>query len=138
MRHRDDREVALDVVQPDADLFGRLESYRTHVDVLTIVVAARELHRVAAERFRIFRQREHEQFRGRAHAIVVLGEAEEVELILGGIPVAANTFKAARAVVQAVREQADPRVAVCFELAAMVKSLRRRDPFALAPAFAMF
>src|SRR5579872_1549343 len=120
VRHRHDREIAFDVVQPDADLFGRFECDRTHVDVLAVVVAARELHRVAAERFGIFGQRELQQLRGRAHAIVVLGETEEEQLIIRGAPIAADAFKAPGAVVESVREQADPRVAVRLELTAVV------------------
>src|SRR5690242_13945094 len=53
-------------------------------------------------------------------ALVMLGESEEIDLGMVRAPVTADAFETAGAVVQAVREQPDLRVAVLDEVAVVV------------------
>ena len=116
-RNRVDEEAVLEVVEANADLFAGRVQKRTDVDVRLELVAAQQLEREVDQLLGRVRKRHAHDVGRAAHALVVLGRLEQVELLLLRVPVGADAFEDTGAVVQRMGHQAEPHVVVAAELA---------------------
>ena len=109
VRHRDDRQLGRQVVQTHADGLVGIEGERPDVAVLAVELGAQEIDEGVRQRLGGIGERHVEKARRLEESLEVLERAEEEELRLLGVPVAAQAGEDAGAVVQAVRQDADAR-----------------------------
>ena len=100
----------------DPDLLDRLEHERAHVGVGLVLVAPKELDSDLHELLGGVRQHHAEHLGRPVEPVVVGGTLEQVELLLLRVPVGADTFERAGAVVESVGHDPEPYVVVAGEL----------------------
>ena len=117
-RRGHDREAVGDIVELDADDLSGLERERPDVDVLAVLVAPQQLERRFDQLLRCSTGDRHlEHASVLVHALEVLWQREREELLAFGVPVGADAFEHAGAVVEAVRQQADLGIRVADDFA---------------------
>lgn len=112
-----DQKTLVHVVQANADDFGRDEQQRTNVRIGTSVVAAQHVHRELGQLVVGVGQVQAQDARRTAQAGVVLLRLQDVQLGLIGVPVGADAFETAGAVVQRMGHRPDVDVVVANYLA---------------------
>ena len=112
-----DEEVAVEVVQPDADLFARRVEQRPNIDVGLELIAAQELERVVDQLLGRERKLHAHDVRRPVHPVEVRGRREQVELAFLRVPVGADALEDGRAVVERVRHEAELDVVIAGKIA---------------------
>src|SRR5213596_1834027 len=111
-----DEEVAVEVVQADADLFARCVEQGPNIDIGLELVASQELERVVDQLLGRVRKLHAHDVRGPVHPVVVRGRREQVELAFLRVPVGADALEDGGAVVERMRHQAELDVVIAGKI----------------------
>src|SRR5207245_9953749 len=129
-RNRDDVEIEIEVVKPDADRPSGLVERRPNVDVVPEAIPTRSLQHERAQLVHGWHWLHHHDPARAADPLHVLSNFERVQLALLLVPVRPNALEDRGPVHERVGHDADLRVAHRYELALEVADvlleLRRR------------
>src|SRR5581483_12144914 len=102
-RCREDRQRVVEVVHADADDLARLVGQRSDVDVLAVAVLADELPGDLRQLVDRLLEPDAKNPTRALESLVVLAQPEQVDLLVGLVPVAPDPLEAAGSVVESVR-----------------------------------
>ncbi len=106
-----------EVVQPHADSLIAFIRDRSQVDILFLAVASDQFHADVNQLLQRIGKFYLHDFAGTQQTLIVFAEAEQIDLLVVLIPVAANALKAPRAISKAVRAYRDDALLGWYELA---------------------